>query len=68
MMAESKIEPLCPVRFMTSDAQLYEIDWRDIDEAMQRDPEGRTVPGDDPNVLVLTADDCVWMWMHGIGF
>ncbi len=67
-MAESKIEPLCPVRFMTSDAQLYEIDWRDIDEAMQRDPEGRTVPGDDPNVLVLTADDCVWMWMHGIVF
>ena len=60
--------PQYPVRFMTSDDQLYEIDWRDIDKAMQRDPEGRTVPGDDPNLLVLTADDSVWMWMRGIGF
>ena len=60
--------PQYPVRFKTSDDQLFEIDWRDIDKAMQRDPEGRTVPGDDPNLLVLTADDSVWMWMRGIGF
>jgi hypothetical protein len=68
MMAESKIEPLCPVRFRTSDGELYDIDWRDIERAFERDPEGRTVPGDDLNVLVLTGEDCVWLWMRGIGF
>jgi len=35
---------------------------------VERDPEGRTVPGDDPDVLLVTADDCVWLWMRGIGF
>src|SRR5439155_5916204 len=66
-MMASQIEPLCPVRFKTSDG-LYEIDWRDIEKVFERDPEGRTVPGDDPNELLLTADDCVWLWMHRIGF
>jgi len=67
-MAESKIEPLWPVRYRTSDGELYDIDWRDVDRAFERDPAGRTVPGSDPNVLLLTADDCVWLWAHGIGF
>jgi len=61
-------EPQCPVRFMTSDGQLYDVDYRDIEKAFERDPEGRTVPGDDPNELVLTAEDCVTLWMHGVGF
>ena len=60
--------PQYPVRFMTSDEQLFDIDYRDIEKALERGPEGRTVLGDDPNELILTADDCVWMWMHGIGF
>ena len=68
MMAESQIEPLCPVRFRTSDGELYDIDWRDVEKAFERDPEGRTVPGDDLNELVLTAEDCVTLWMHGVGF
>ena len=68
MMAESKIEPLCPVRFKTSDGELYEIDWRDIEEVFKRDPEGRTIPGDDLNELLLTAEDSVMLWMNGIGF
>ena len=67
-MAESKIEPLCPVRFRTSEGELYDVDYRDIEKAFERDPAGRTVPGEDPNELILTADDCVWVWMHGIGF
>jgi hypothetical protein len=58
----------CPVRFRTSEGELYEVDWRDIDEVFRRDPEGRTVPGDDPDVLLLTAEDCVWLWMERIGF
>ncbi len=60
--------PQCPVRFLTSDGELYDIDWRDIEEAFKRDPEGRTMPGDNPNALLLTAEDSVWFWMHGIGF
>ena len=67
-MAESKIEPLCPVGFMTSDGQLYDVDYRDIEKALERDPEGRTMPGDNPNELLATADDSVWLWIHGIGF
>jgi hypothetical protein len=62
------MELLCPVRFRTSDGRFYEVDWRDIEEVFRRDPEGRTVPDDDPDVLLLTADDCVWLWMQGIGF
>ncbi len=60
--------PLYPVRFMTSDGELYDIDYRDIEEVFKRDPEGRTVPSKDPNELLLTADDCVMLWMWGIGF
>lgn len=61
-------EPLCPVRFMTSDDQLFDIDWRDIEKAFERDPDGRTVPHPDPDVLLLTADDSVWLWTQRIGF
>jgi len=67
MANESQIEPLCPVRFMTSDGQLYDVDW-DIEKAFEGDPEGRTMPGEDPDELILTADDCVWLWAQGISF
>jgi len=56
------------VRFMTSDGELYDIDWRDIEGAFERDPEGRTMPGDNPNELLLTAEDSVWLRMRGIEF
>lgn len=54
------------VRFKTSTGELYDCDWRDIEILQARDPQGHTVPGDDPNVLLLTAEDCVWLWMQGI--
>lgn len=60
--------PLWPVRFMTSDGELYDIDWRDVEKALERDPGGRTMPGDNLNALLLTAEDCVLLWQHGIGF
>jgi hypothetical protein len=60
--------PLYPVRFRTSDGQLYDVDYRDIEKAFERDPEGHIVSHDDPDVLLLTADDCVWLCMQGIGF
>jgi len=43
------------------------VDYRDIEKVFDRDPEGRTVPGDDPSDLLLTAEDCVWLWMWGLG-
>jgi len=54
------------IRFRTSDGTLWQVDWRDVEEMQERDPNGRTVPGDDPNVLLLTADDCVWLWAQRI--
>lgn len=56
------------IRFRTSKGYLYEVDWRDYEILQQRDPEGRTVPGPDPNVLLLTAEDCVWLWSLGVSF
>jgi len=50
------------VRFLTSDGELYDIDWRDIEEAFERDPEGRTVPGPNRDELLLTAEDCVMLY------
>ncbi len=61
-------EPQCPVRFMTSDGQLYDVDYRDIEKVFERDPEGAGSPGDDLNELVLTADGSVMLWIWGIGF
>ncbi len=54
------------IRFKTSKGELYEVDWRDYEILQQRDPEGRTVPGPDPDVLLLTAEDCVWLWSQRI--
>jgi hypothetical protein len=54
------------VRFKTSTGELYEVDWRDVELLQARDPEGHTVPGPDPNVLLLTGEDCVWLWSQGI--
>lgn len=65
---ESSMHPMHPVCFKTSDGQRYLIDWRDIEIAMERDPEGRTVPSRNPNELLLTADDCALLWGMGIGF
>jgi hypothetical protein len=59
-------EVLHPIRFKTSTGELYDLDWRDFELLQHRDPDGRTVPGPDPNVLLLTADDCVWLWSQGI--
>ena len=56
-----------PRAVSTSDGQLYDVDYRDIEKVFDRNPEGRTVPGDDPSDLLLTAEDCVWLWMWGIG-
>ena len=65
---ESSMEPMHPVCFRTSDGQTYLIDWRDIEIAMERDPEGRTIPSGNPNELLLTADDSALLWEMGIGF
>ena len=35
------MEPMHPVCFKTSDGQRYFIDWRDIEIAMERDPDSK---------------------------
>lgn len=65
---ETAMEPMHPVCFRTSDGQRYLIDWRDIEIAMERDPEGRTIPSGNLNELLLTAADCALLWEMGIGF
>lgn len=55
------------IRFQSSEHGLLEVDWRDYELLQERDPDGYTVPGEDPNVLLLTADDCVWLWSMAIG-
>jgi hypothetical protein len=56
------------IRFKLSSGELYDVDWRDIEILQDRDPDGRTVPGPDPNELLLTADDCVWLWGMSMSF
>lgn len=65
---EKTQEVMHPLLFQVSDGRRLLVDWRDVEELMGRDPEGRTLPPSDPNELQLTADDCVFLWTRGIGF
>jgi hypothetical protein len=56
------------IRFKASDGTLWDTDWRDFELMQERDPDGYTVPGPDLNGLLLTAEDCVWLWSMGIRF
>lgn len=56
-----------PVRWIGPDDEVYLVDWRDIEEAMRRNPGGRTLPRDGDE-LMLTAEDCAWLWGIGIAF
>jgi hypothetical protein len=48
-----------PIRLISGcDGEAYEVDWRDAEELFRRDPEARPA-NDDPNVLNLSAHDCV---------
>jgi hypothetical protein len=53
--------------FKTSANKLFEVDWRDVELLAERDPEGRTMPSPDPDQLLLTAHDFVWLWSIGVG-
>ena len=57
-----------PIRWIGPDEEVYLVDWRDIEEAMRRNPGGRTAPSTDLNELMLTAEDAVWLWEQGMGF
>jgi hypothetical protein len=35
--------------------------------AQEMDPELRTIPGPDLNILLLTPEDYVWLWEMEIG-
>ena len=50
------------VRFVSSNGNTFDIHPDDFPEAQEMDPELRTIPGPDPNMLLLTAEDYVWLW------
>jgi hypothetical protein len=54
--------------FKTSTEKLYFVDWRDVELLAERDPDGRTMPSPDPDQLLLTANDCVFLWSLRISF
>jgi hypothetical protein len=54
------------IRFKANDGTLWNCDWRDVELLQELHPEGYTVCGDDLNVLLLTPEDCVWLWSMGI--
>jgi hypothetical protein len=54
------------VRVITSDNQVHDIVARLMPEALEIDPDLRTIPGPNPNMLVLTAEDVVWLWTCGV--
>lgn len=68
MEATSPKEVMHPVRWIAPDGEVYLVDWRDIEEAMRRNPGWRTMPSHDWDKLMLTAEDCAWLWGQGIGF
>jgi hypothetical protein len=56
-----------PIRVYLPDGrQTIEIDYRDFEILMERDPRVRTLPSPDPNKLILTAEDYVMLWRNHI--
>jgi hypothetical protein len=55
------------ILFVGFDGAKYLVDWRDFERVQGRDAFARTVPGSDPNHLILTPADCVFLWSVGIG-
>jgi hypothetical protein len=53
------------ILFIGFDGQRYFSDWRDWEAVCRVDPEARTV-GDNPDRLILTADDAAFLWSAGI--
>jgi hypothetical protein len=71
-------EPLW-IRVRSSDGALWDVDSRDADTFLVRDPKAQIVPASPApsawsviaekvrDVNELTAEDCVWLWSQGIG-
>ena len=51
---------------ISSNGWAGEVDVRDFDQALERDPGLRTLPPADPNQFVLTPEDHVLLWSVNI--
>ena len=58
--------PAPEIMFKRSNGELLWIDWRDFEILQDRDPDGYTVPAQDLDLFLLTAEDCVWLWSLGV--
>ena len=64
-----KLPPLTTpdcVRIITSDEAVHDLPEKNLNLAYEIDPELRTIPGPDFNVLVLTREDRFFLWDTGI--
>jgi hypothetical protein len=57
--------PSQEILFVGFDGQRYWSDWRDFEAVCAVDAEARTI-GDNPDRLILTALDAVFLWSAGI--
>jgi hypothetical protein len=56
-----------PIPFIGCDEKCYQVDWREFEWVFAIDRDARTLSSADPNFLILTAEDCVFLWSAGIG-
>jgi hypothetical protein len=50
------------VQFVASDATVHDVPEKWLAQAYTVDPNLRLIPGPDPNILVLTAEDRALLW------
>ena len=55
------------IRSVDSYGRTVQIHPDDFAKAQEIDPELRTIPSPDPNILLLTPEDYVWLWEMEIG-
>jgi hypothetical protein len=55
------------IRSVDSYGRTVQIHPDDFAKAQEMDPELGTIPGPDPNILLLTPEDYVWLWEMEIG-
>jgi hypothetical protein len=55
------------IRSVDGCGRTVQIHPHDFAKAQEMDPELWTIPGPDPNILLLTPEDYVWLWEMEIG-
>ena len=50
------------IRFVASDGSVHSVPERWLSMAYDIDPGLRTIPGPDPDILILTGEDRLFLW------